>query len=184
MSFKEKYNQTLGRLKSREDRFKNRHPSAPKPIALIIASLLFCVLAQSAQSQSPTGKWSQEHWKIRTYQYEVGDDQGKKNWGRNLGILFEGIELNAEQLAIVDEEVKKVLLLRNQFLEAREERKQARENDDLERKKELDAQLKEMAIGLRPAACMSRMRKAVPAEQRDLYDLNRARVLSQIGTGP
>jgi hypothetical protein len=95
-------------------------------------------------------------------------------------VLFDGIELSAEQSRGVDAIIEAELKHGGRFEELRAEFEAAEEQGDARRIRALRAERGSLRVNRRgPNACMEEMRALLSEEQRPIFDMNRARLVAE-----
>lgn len=117
-----------------------------------------------------------EWWTQRLASRLSADEASRDFWPRRLSMLFEGIELERDQLAGIDalfiqvqddrERAKRLVVQRDAALAAGE----------LTHVDVLEAEIDEVRITIRPTRHMERLATVLRAEQQSIYHMNRARV--------
>ena len=111
---------------------------------------------------------------------ELRSQRGEERLAHARVVLFDGIELSAEQSRGVDAIVEAVLKYGRRTEELRAEFEAARRQGDKERSRAIDAErqsLLEQRKG--PDRTMEEMRALLTEEQRPTFDMNRARLAAE-----
>ncbi len=107
--------------------------------------------------------------------------QRREEWWANArAVLFDGIELSAEQARGVDAIIETQLEEGKRSWELRAELAAAQEQGDTERIRAIRRESRELRERLKgPDKCMEEMRALLSEEQRPTFDMNRARLAAE-----
>jgi hypothetical protein len=95
-------------------------------------------------------------------------------------VLFDGIELSAEQSRGVDAIIEAELKFGQQYQELQTEFETAQQQDDTERLRAIHAEAPPLLARRKgPNECMEEMRALLSEEQRPIFDMNRARLAAE-----
>jgi len=129
-----------------------------------------------ARDAAPTAGRAEE----RRNRRELRAKRGEEWLAHARVVLFDGIELSAEQSRGVDALVEAELKYGRRTLELRDELEAARRQGDMERIRAINAErasLRERRKG--PNKTMEELRALLTEEQRPIFDLNRARLAAE-----
>jgi hypothetical protein len=111
---------------------------------------------------------------------ELRSQLGKERLAHAREVLFDGIELSAEQSRGVDAIIEAELKFGQHSGELSAELAAAREQGDRERIRAIGAESRDAREGLRgPHERMEEMRALLSEEQRPIFDMNRARLAAE-----
>jgi hypothetical protein len=101
-------------------------------------------------------------------------------WTHARAVLFDGIQLSAEQSRGVDAIIEAELEVGRRFGELRAELGTAQQQDDTERIRAIRAESRPLGERLKgPHECIEEMRALLSEEQRPTFDGNRARLVAE-----
>jgi hypothetical protein len=104
----------------------------------------------------------------------------ENRWAHALAVLFDGIELSAEQSRGVDAIMQAQLEYGRRSGELRTERGIAKQQGDRERIRAIQKESRALRAGCKsPDECMEQMRVLLSEEQRPIFDMNRARLAAE-----
>jgi len=104
----------------------------------------------------------------------------EKRWAHALAVLFDGIELSAEQSRGVDAIKEAQLEYGRRSGELRAELGTAKQQGDTERIRAIRAESRPLPAQCKsPDECMEEMRALLSEEQRPIFDMNRARLAAE-----
>ncbi len=111
---------------------------------------------------------------------ELRSQQQEKRLAHARAVLFDGIELSAEQSRGVDAIIEAQLEVGRRSGELRAELETARQQDDTERIRAIRAEDRPLRARRKgPDECMEEMRALLSKEQHPTFDMNRARLAAQ-----
>jgi hypothetical protein len=129
-----------------------------------------------ARDAAPTAPRAEQRRERR----ERRSQRGEERLAHARVLLFDGIELSAEQARAVDAIIEAELANGRRIEELRDELEAARRQRDRERIRAINAErasLRERRKG--PNKCMEEMRALLTEEQRRTFDMNRARLVAE-----
>lgn len=129
-----------------------------------------------AREAAPTAGKAEQRRERR----ELRSQRGEERLDHARVVLFDGIELSAEQVRGVDAIVEAELKYGRRTLELRDELEAARRQGDMERIRAINAEratLRERRKG--PNKTMKELRALLTEEQCPIFDLNRARLAAE-----
>jgi hypothetical protein len=113
-------------------------------------------------------------------QRELQSQRREKWWTDARAVLFEGIELSAEQSRGVDAIIEDQLQHGRRSGELLAERAAARKQGDTERIRAIRVESRALRARRKgPHECMEEMRALLTEEQRPIFDMNRARLAAE-----
>jgi hypothetical protein len=117
---------------------------------------------------------------LRRERRERRSQQAKERLVHARAVLFEGIELSAEQSRGVDAIIEAELKHGRRFAELRAELQAARKQGDTKRIRAIRAEKASARVNRRgPNKSMEEMRALLTEEQRPIFDMNRARLAAE-----
>jgi len=116
----------------------------------------------------------------RRERYELRSQRREKGLAHARVVLFDGIELGAEQSRGVDAIIEAELKVRQRFGELQAEFGAAQQQGDTEHIRAIRAENRPLRARRKgPDQCMEEMRALLSEEQRPIFDMNRARLAAE-----
>jgi hypothetical protein len=116
----------------------------------------------------------------RRERYDLRSQRREKGLAHARVVLFDGIELGAEQSRGVDAIIEAQLEVGRRSTELRAELGTARQQGDTERIRAVQAEGRPLSARRKgPDECMEEMRALLSEEQRPIFDMNRARLAAE-----